>query len=245
MGITYASNSSREHSRDFVLKYLREQKKMNPSLTVLDVGGSANSWADEVVTAYIDVVKANSPKPTFVGDINDSIVWESIQKTYGKADFILCTHTLEDIRDPIYVMQMIMASAKGGYISTPNKYAELSHVESHFFTGWSHHRWIFGMIPDGDDWIVRLIPKYAAVNYYSSYNYHPWVWLKRLLHLTNKDSVRPSRALPAVVKNKKIANLKHELGFVWQGSFKYEYTDYFPSTDHFLKDVRQFTEIGL
>lgn len=245
MPITYASNANREKSRSFVLDYLKKKKAENPGFTVLDIGGSANSWADSVVDGYVDMLEAKSHKPTFVGDINEAKPWKAIQEKYGKVDFILCTHTLEDIRNPVFAIKMLQESAKAGYISTPNKYSELSHVESHYFTGWSHHRWIFGLEQKGDDWLVKFIPKYASSNFFSHYNHSPWVKIKRALHLTNKDKTRPSPNLPAVKKNKAIANLKNELGFVWEDSFKFEFTDFYLSTEAILKDLKDFTEKGL
>lgn len=245
MPILYASNGSRQESRSYVLNLLREKKRENARFVVADVGGSANSWADEVVDVYIDVVKGQSHKPTVVGDINQPQVWESLRQQYDKVDFLLCTHTLEDIRDPIFAIQQIQQVAKGGYISMPNKYAELTHVDSHYFVGWSHHRWIFSLVKENQDWVLHAMPKNVAVNYYSGYANHPWVLLKRLLHLTNKDKTRPSRLLPAVKRNKTIANLKHELGFVWENNFSFQYRDYFPSPDAYLSELRKFTEIGL
>jgi hypothetical protein len=245
MGIVYASNASRDASRGKVLEYLREKKRQNPAFKVADIGGSANSWADSVVDIYIDIVAGSSAKPTVLGDINLPHVWSELKTRHGKIDFILCTHTLEDIRDPVFVIERLQEAAHGGYISTPNKYSELSHVESHFFTGWSHHRWIFSLVQKSSDWSLKFIPKYASANVYSEWSNHPLVVIKRALHLTNKDKGLPSRSIPALKANKAIANLKNELGFIWEGRFDYEYTDYFPSTKEILGSLRRLIEDGL
>ncbi len=245
MPITYASNASRSESRNMVLEMLRKKKQENSAFTVADIGGSANSWADEVVDIYIDIVDGKGAKPTVVGDINRPEVWAELKRRYGKIDFILCTHTLEDIRDPVYVIERLQDVAKAGYISTPNKFAEMSHVDSHFFLGWSHHRWLFSLVKSGNDWVLYFIPKYASSNFFWAYSNHPWVVIKRAFRLTNKDKTRPGRGLPSVYEHRKIANLKNELGFIWQDSFKFEYKDYFPSTDAILNDLRKFTEVGL
>lgn len=245
MAIVYASNASREASRNKVLEYIREKKRQNPEYKVADIGGSANSWADSVVDIYIDIVAAPSSKPTVVGDINLPNVWSQLKSQFGKLDFILCTHTLEDIRDPVFVIEKLLEVSRGGYISMPNKYAELSHVESHFFTGWSHHRWIFSLVKKTEGWCLKFIPKYASANVYSEWGYHPLVRLKRMLRLTNKDKNLVTRTIPALKANKSIANLKNELGFIWEGDFHYEYTDYFPSTRELLESVRRLVEEGL
>jgi len=39
-------------------------------------------------------------------------------------DFVFCSHTLEDIKDPIWVCQEIMRIGKRGYIETPSRWIE-------------------------------------------------------------------------------------------------------------------------
>lgn len=57
-------------------------------------------------------------------------------------DFIICSHTLEDIRDPLFVCSEICRVGKRGYIETPSLISELSFVASKHYVGYSHHRWI-------------------------------------------------------------------------------------------------------
>lgn len=57
-------------------------------------------------------------------------------------DFVVCSHVLEDIRDPIWVCQELQRISKRGYIETPSREAELLYgVQSYEYTGFQHHRW--------------------------------------------------------------------------------------------------------
>lgn len=58
-------------------------------------------------------------------------------------DFVVCRHTLEDIKDPIWVCHEMMRIAKSGYIETPHRlYESTKGVERHWWCGHYHHRWL-------------------------------------------------------------------------------------------------------
>ena len=58
-------------------------------------------------------------------------------------DFALCTHVLEDLRDPIWVCSEISRIAKAGYIEVPSRIVEQSlGVEHPHYAGYYHHRWL-------------------------------------------------------------------------------------------------------
>lgn len=58
-------------------------------------------------------------------------------------DFVLCTQTLEDVRDPVRVCAEMTRVGKAGYIETPSAVCELTRgIESPFWCGWKHHRWL-------------------------------------------------------------------------------------------------------
>lgn len=61
-------------------------------------------------------------------------------------DFVFCSHTLEDIRDPIWVCSEMKRIAKRGYIEFPSPKYELSRgvegFEGRGFVGNAHHRWV-------------------------------------------------------------------------------------------------------
>jgi SAM-dependent methyltransferase len=58
-------------------------------------------------------------------------------------DFAVCTHVLEDVRDPIRVCHEMMRIAKAGYIEVPSIESELTYqLETRHYSGRWHHRWL-------------------------------------------------------------------------------------------------------
>ncbi len=61
-------------------------------------------------------------------------------------DFVICSHTLEDVRDPLWVCSEIIRIGKRGYIEVPSRLAESSRGVERNQVGWSHHRWLVDMV---------------------------------------------------------------------------------------------------
>ena len=58
-------------------------------------------------------------------------------------DFAICSHTLEDIRDPLWVCSELIRVAKRGYIEVPSREWETCRgLERPNEVGLSHHRWL-------------------------------------------------------------------------------------------------------
>jgi hypothetical protein len=58
-------------------------------------------------------------------------------------DYVICSHTLEDIRDPLWVCAEMNRIGKRGYIETPSRVLETCRGwESLHLAGLSHHRWL-------------------------------------------------------------------------------------------------------
>jgi Methyltransferase domain len=58
-------------------------------------------------------------------------------------DFAVCSHTLEDLRDPLWVCAELVRVAKAGYVEVPSRAAEQSRGWEHpRIAGLSHHRWL-------------------------------------------------------------------------------------------------------
>lgn len=61
----------------------------------------------------------------------------------GFFDFCTCSHTLEDIRDPLWVCSEMRRVARAGYIETPSMAFELTRGrETGVPVGLSHHFWV-------------------------------------------------------------------------------------------------------
>jgi len=57
-------------------------------------------------------------------------------------DFAICSHTLEDVRDPIWVCSELNRVARAGYIEVPSRLEEQAWGVAGDFVGWSHHHWL-------------------------------------------------------------------------------------------------------
>jgi len=59
------------------------------------------------------------------------------------SEFAICSHSLEDIRDPIWVCSELRRIAKAGYIESPSRVVEQSKgIENPRHPGYYHHRWL-------------------------------------------------------------------------------------------------------
>jgi hypothetical protein len=141
-------------SRNDVIEYI-QQNKQRQQFTVVDVGGSYVGWSSNYVDAIVDFNDIsdndNLRIKHFKCDITHPDSWNEILlyvENNGKFDFCICTHTLEDIMNPVYVAEQIQKIAKEGYIAVPSKFRELSRFEigPNGYRGHIHHRWIFDII---------------------------------------------------------------------------------------------------
>ena len=70
-------------------------------------------------------------------------------------DFVICSHTLEDVRDPIWVCSEMTRIAKAGYIEVPSRLEEQSYGFQGPWAGWGHHRWLIESTGDGLDFVFK------------------------------------------------------------------------------------------
>jgi SAM-dependent methyltransferase len=76
-------------------------------------------------------------------------------------DFVICSHTLEDLRDPLWVCQEMVRIGKRGYIEVPSRAAETSRGWEHpRIAGLSHHRWLIEI----DNSHIRFLMKYHRLH---------------------------------------------------------------------------------
>jgi hypothetical protein len=143
--------------------------RKNGTFKVVDVGGSMNGWSANYVDAIVDFNDFENDSGRikhFKCDITHPDSWKELLlyvENNGKFDFCICTHTLEDIMNPVYVSEQIQKIAKEGYIAVPSKYRELSRFECGYngYRGYIHHRWIF-------DIIGNVFVGYPKINYLDS-----------------------------------------------------------------------------
>jgi len=132
-------------------------------------------------------------------------------------DFILCGHTLEDIRDPIHVCSEMIRVSKGGYLECPARSLEsIMSLQQNGMLGFGNHRW-FVEIKNNE------------------------VIFTEKTHLTYTNS---SYYLPKSFENK-IPWGKRSIGLFWDNNFKYKenilihHTDVKNDLINFVKNIKK------
>ena len=70
-------------------------------------------------------------------------------------DFAVCSQTLEDIRDPVWVCSELNRVARAGYIEVPSRLEEQSYGVHGPWVGWSHHRWLVDVTPGRIEFVFK------------------------------------------------------------------------------------------
>ena len=145
-----------------ISEYVKFQKQINKKFKVIDVGGGVENKGDISIDCLFDLkntLKRNSSIKIINKDFCDKDAWSEINdKEY---DYAICTHTLEDIRDPKFVISQIIRVAKKGYIAVPHKFRELSYSTHPNHLGYPHHRWIFAF----ENNKMLILPKSNVVDF--------------------------------------------------------------------------------
>lgn len=106
-------------------------------------------------------------------DICDKRPWPFLDKFF---DFAICSHTLEDIRDPLYVCSELIRVSKRGYIEVPSRVWESCRgVENKRIAGLSHHRWLIEI----KDSHIQFTMKYHSIHSDIEFSFPP-AFLKKL-----------------------------------------------------------------
>jgi hypothetical protein len=149
----------------------RIAERLSDSDLVLDVGGWANPWprADWVLDlmpyetrglyARQGWIEAPAPESErFDGsrwvqrDVCDREPWPFAD---GQFDFVVCAHTLEDVRDPVWVCAELVRVGRAGYIEVPSRLEEQSYGFAGPCVGWAHHRWLVDVGEGSIDFVLK------------------------------------------------------------------------------------------
>ena len=123
-----------------------------PTDVVVDVGG----WAQPFARAnyVIDLMpydtrgvfgRIGGDTEHFTRDtwLKVDICTDPLPFSDKSVDFLICSHTLEDVRDPIGVCREIRRVAKRGYLETPSRRMEsIWELEHPGYPGYYHHHWL-------------------------------------------------------------------------------------------------------
>ncbi len=132
-------------------------RRLRPDALVLDVGGWGSlleraDWVLDLLPYETrglygydrETAAERFTAATWVQrDICDHEPWPFEDKQF---DFALCSHTLEDVRDPIWVCLELQRVAKAGYVETPSRLEEQTWGVHGPWVGWSHHRWLVDVV---------------------------------------------------------------------------------------------------
>jgi hypothetical protein len=99
-------------------------------------------------------------------DICEKTPWPFADKQF---DYAICSHTLEDVRDPIWVCSELNRVAKAGYIEVPARVEEQTKGVHGAWVGWSHHHWLVDVDVDVDE--IRFVLKPHLLHE------HPEFWI--------------------------------------------------------------------
>ncbi|MBA2349187.1 MAG: class I SAM-dependent methyltransferase [Solirubrobacterales bacterium] len=70
-------------------------------------------------------------------------------------DMVVCSHTLEDVRDPIWVCSELSRIGKAGYVEVPSRLEEQSWGVNGGWVGWSHHHWLIEVVDEGIEFVFK------------------------------------------------------------------------------------------
>ena len=131
---------------------LELSRRLPGAAQVLDVGG----WASPMSRAdwVLDLMPYETrgiygdpdPEPErftaetwVVRDICDREPWPFADDQFA---FAVCSHTLEDVRDPVWVCSELERVARAGYVEVPSRLEEQSYGVQGPWVGWGHHHWL-------------------------------------------------------------------------------------------------------
>lgn len=73
----------------------------------------------------------------------------------GHFDFAICSHTLEDVRDPVWACSELSRVARAGYVEVPSRLEEQALGVHGPWAGWSHHHWLCDVADGGLEVVLK------------------------------------------------------------------------------------------
>lgn len=159
--ITKHSIDDRDKNFKLLAQMILEQKSKG-DFKVLNVGGGLDRIGvkmDAVFDLRGDELSADKADRVLARDICSKNSWVDLKD--NEFDLVICTHTLEDIRDPLFAIEQMSRVGKSGFIAVPNVERELSYSRTPHYIGYAHHRWIFKVVSEK----LLIAPKSNSLNY--------------------------------------------------------------------------------
>ena len=73
----------------------------------------------------------------------------------GQFDFVICSHTLEDVRDPVWVCSELVRVGKAGYVEVPSRLEEQAWGAYGRYVGSAHHHWLVDVEGSHIDFVFK------------------------------------------------------------------------------------------
>jgi hypothetical protein len=131
--------------------------------TSIDIGASAYYWSYPECKVIVDAYPVSqSDVLQFNINLEDRNDWKAIfeyVEVNGKFDFSICSHTLEDVFNPIDLILNLEKISKKGYIAIPSKYDEFTKLYNNKYRGNAHHKQFFDVKND----TLVIYPKYSWI----------------------------------------------------------------------------------
>jgi hypothetical protein len=144
--------------RDEIKKYI-----LDKGYKSIDLGASAMYWSYPECKFVADSVSISKEGTTFFEvNIEDKNTWSellSYVSLNGKFDFSICSHTLEDVFNPLELIKLLENISHSGFIAIPSKYDEFSFLYENKYRGNAHHKQFFEVI---DDELI-IFPKFSWI----------------------------------------------------------------------------------
>ena len=159
------SYSDRDTTIAHIRAYIIDARAKNPNYRVVDLGGSRVGWTADLADLVVDL----SAQSGMQFDLCRSDQWQGLLDLVdrsGPFDLCICTHTIEDLYDPVPCLEFMPRIAREGFVSTPSVVTELSHHESSAWRGFLHHRWILS-----GQRSMELVSKLEFINCFKATEY--------------------------------------------------------------------------
>jgi hypothetical protein len=144
--------------RDDVKQYILEKGYKS-----IDIGASAMYWSYPECKYVADSVTISKDDVTFFKiNLEDKSTWDELLgyvNSNGKFDFSICSHTLEDIFNPLDLIELLTKISKSGFVATPSKYDEFLFLYNNTYRGNAHHKQFFD-ITDNE---LIIFPKFSWI----------------------------------------------------------------------------------
>jgi hypothetical protein len=141
------------------VKYFISEKNYK----TIDIGASAMYWSYPECKYVADsVVISNEGTTLFKLNLEDKSTWNellSYVETNGKFDFSICSHTLEDVFNPLDLIGLLTKISNSGFIAIPSKYDEFLFLYNQPYRGNAHHKQFFDMV---DNELI-IFPKFSWI----------------------------------------------------------------------------------